>query len=124
MSGAPDAAKSRIAREPVFANDQKNLPLQAADLLAWWSRRRYLEKRQGLPRLEFPGTRRSRVAVRHLIWTEEKLIQFRAVSMAYLAGGIYASDAVKFDENCIPSEITIGPGHSLKFQTLGRGVPT
>jgi len=29
---------------PIFRNDEEFLPLQAADLLAWWARKRWLEK--------------------------------------------------------------------------------
>jgi hypothetical protein len=39
---------------PNFKSDDNVLPLQAADLEAWWLRRRWLEKLKAIPRLEYP----------------------------------------------------------------------
>lgn len=43
-----------IGSTPIFRNDNDVLPLQAADLEAWWLRRRWVEKLNGLERLEYP----------------------------------------------------------------------
>ena len=51
---APDDVKPMIGSTPVFRKDDQVLPLQAADLEAWWMRRRAMEKLKGLPRLEYP----------------------------------------------------------------------
>jgi uncharacterized protein DUF3800 len=39
-----------------FDNDKCTLPLQAADMHAWWMRRRYWERNAGTPRIEYPWT--------------------------------------------------------------------
>jgi hypothetical protein len=54
---APDpAVKRMLAGTPIFRKDDNVRPLQAADLEAWWMRRRGLEQLKGLPRLEYPWT--------------------------------------------------------------------
>jgi hypothetical protein len=54
VEDAPVDIKTRLGATPVWANDHEELPLQAADLEAWWLRRRWLEKLTGLDRLEYP----------------------------------------------------------------------
>ncbi|UVK37693.1 hypothetical protein LHFGNBLO_004771 [Mesorhizobium sp. AR10] len=51
---SPDDVKPMIGATPVFRKDHEVLPLQAADLEAWWLRRRWAEKLKGIPRLEYP----------------------------------------------------------------------
>ena len=54
---APEDVKPLIGGTPVFKPDDGPngaRPLQAADLEAWWLRRRWDEKLKGLPRLEYP----------------------------------------------------------------------
>lgn len=51
---APDDLKPLIADTPAFRSDDDVRPLQAADLEAWWMRRREIEKIRLLPRLEYP----------------------------------------------------------------------
>jgi hypothetical protein len=51
---APDHVKPMIAGTPNFRKDDDVRPLQAADLEAWWMRRKGLEQLNGLPRLEYP----------------------------------------------------------------------
>ena len=53
LSSPPDK-KSRIVGEPIFGTEQRYLPIQAADMYAWWSRRRYLEAAFGWPRTPLP----------------------------------------------------------------------
>jgi hypothetical protein len=43
-----------LGSTPIFKSDDDVLPLQAADMEAWWLRRRWSEKLKGLPRLEYP----------------------------------------------------------------------
>lgn len=57
MRDSPDYIKSMIGGTPVFKPDtgiDGLRPLQAADLEAWWTRRRIREKILGIPRLEYP----------------------------------------------------------------------
>jgi hypothetical protein len=43
LSSAPEYRKN-MGDEPIFRNDEKVMPLQAADLYAWWIRKWYFEK--------------------------------------------------------------------------------
>lgn len=43
MRHAPPNALQAILRKPRFENEEDQLPLQAADFAAWWTRRRFLE---------------------------------------------------------------------------------
>ena len=47
LDGAPQDIKSAIVGRPRFLDDRSHLPLQAADLKAWWVRRRFKEQIQG-----------------------------------------------------------------------------
>lgn len=38
----PEEYRSFIGQSPIFRDDEHFLPLQAADLLAWWARRQWL----------------------------------------------------------------------------------
>ena len=51
---APEHIKPLIGGAPNFRKDDDVCPLQAADLEAWWMRRKGLEELNGLPRLEYP----------------------------------------------------------------------
>lgn len=48
--------KRMLAGAPNFRRDDDVRPLQAADLEAWWMRRRGLEQLRGVTRLEYPWT--------------------------------------------------------------------
>jgi hypothetical protein len=54
VEDAPPDIKSQLDAPPTWAKDDEVLPLQAADLEAWWLRRRWLEKLNGFDRLEYP----------------------------------------------------------------------
>ncbi|MCC2609031.1 DUF3800 domain-containing protein [Neorhizobium petrolearium] len=43
-----------IGKPPSFQDDEKVLPLQAADMVAWWVRRQIADDIAGFPRLPFP----------------------------------------------------------------------
>lgn len=49
----PPAERSLTGRKPMFTDDEDVLPLQAADMWAWWARRKWLEKRT-VKHSEFP----------------------------------------------------------------------
>lgn len=56
---APDYVKEMVGGTPTFRPDTGPdglRPLQAADLEAWWTRRRWREKLHRIPRLEYPWT--------------------------------------------------------------------
>ena len=56
VTDAPADVKPGLGAAPTWARDDTTLPLQAADLEAWWLRRRWIEKIKGLGRLEYPWT--------------------------------------------------------------------
>ena len=62
-----------VSTPPNFKNDIEFLPLQAADLIAWWARRRWEEKTLGVPRYEYPWV--PSVAIQHMEieWDEQSL---------------------------------------------------
>jgi hypothetical protein len=81
-NSAPAEAKQRLAGEPLFGDDKKFMPLQAADLYAWWIRRRYLEKFHNVAKKEFPlEKRKNPIKVHPMIWTRDKLVKFRDDSL-------------------------------------------
>jgi hypothetical protein len=74
----PRRQKKQIKGAPTFRNDKAFLPLQAADMIAWISRKRWLE-RQGLSNefdLPLRGRERERRPThKHFEWTAENLEQ-------------------------------------------------
>jgi len=43
-ANVPPSVQAVTGREPIFEDDMKVLPLQAADMWAWWSRKQWVEK--------------------------------------------------------------------------------
>lgn len=52
LSAMPDEIKRRIGGRPIHADDKEIIPLQAADILAWYLRRKFARDMQG----EIPET--------------------------------------------------------------------
>jgi hypothetical protein len=50
--------RARIGSDPIFREDHKFMPLQAADLLAWWARKWHREGRKGGTRIPFAWERK------------------------------------------------------------------
>ena len=50
----PDEVRSIMGRRPVFADDEKVLPLQAADMWAWWCRKTWLKNDSTIPVDSYP----------------------------------------------------------------------
>jgi hypothetical protein len=83
---ATRAPKELIGDVPTFRDDKIVMPLQAADMHAWISRRRMQEDILGWPRLELPQNKRSptkRVPSLGLVWTENSLRKMRSQMMQY-----------------------------------------
>jgi hypothetical protein len=85
------ALKDLLSHVPNFRNDKELLPLQAADLHAWWIRKRYLEKITGAPETPFPGTTKNNVQYMRVEVTEDQLRQryFREI-ISNVTDGFYA----------------------------------
>ena len=50
----PDEVRSIVGRRPVFADDEKMLPLQAADMWVWWCRQTWLNNDGTIPGDSYP----------------------------------------------------------------------
>jgi Protein of unknown function (DUF3800) len=53
-ANTPIDMRDLLERAPAFENDKDLLPLQAADLLAWWVRKMATEEADKVPRVGFP----------------------------------------------------------------------
>jgi hypothetical protein len=71
---APPDVKPMLGATPRFGTDDDFLPLQAADMEAWWVRRRWQEKLTGIPRLEYPWVPSS-IPEATCVHTEESLLK-------------------------------------------------
>jgi hypothetical protein len=60
---------------PHFCDDKSLLPLQAADLHAWWIRRRYVERATGVGKMEAPWRSATTIKYMQVEVTEEQLRQ-------------------------------------------------
>lgn len=86
MSGAPPIARECVVGEPQFRDDEKWLPLQAADFRAWWVRRRLEEQIYDLPKRQAPEPFRSEpLSVINRVYLPDDLARHRARQDAALA---------------------------------------
>lgn len=71
-----------VGNAPIFRDDKSMLPIQAADLIAWWGRQRYLERldpslgRRKIPYLEKDDREITFISSE---LTEDTLVQHRAI---------------------------------------------
>jgi hypothetical protein len=72
----PDT-KHLIGSVPAFQNDQKFLPLQAADLLAWWVRKMATEEADGAKLVAFPWTPAKKIPGFQFRFNEAELLEAR-----------------------------------------------
>jgi hypothetical protein len=73
-----DRVKRRLGKRPQFDDDKVSMPLQAADLHAWWVRRRYedmVSKKEPIPLLWEPKRDMSSI---NIVVTEEEIADFFA----------------------------------------------
>jgi Protein of unknown function (DUF3800) len=92
LDTAPPDKKSRIVGEPIFGTEQRYLPIQAADMYAWWSRRRYLESAFGFPKIALPklpsaiepGVHTPTLQRYRKVWTKDRLEHYLAHDLEYL----------------------------------------
>jgi hypothetical protein len=63
---------------PSFERSIDQRPLQAADLLAWWIRRRYEEKALGLPYMPMPWKSYRDIPLIETWWTERRLRRLKS----------------------------------------------
>jgi len=71
----PSGERDLVGRKPMFEDDEKVLPLQAADMWVWWCRKRWLEDGSFTREMDFPipwGTWEDVPAFMSW-WTEEEI---------------------------------------------------
>lgn len=81
VSVSPKNLQPLLARPPIFRNDKITMPLQAADLHAWWVHRMCDAYLQGTPELKppFPGNKEKlNLPVLEMFWREDALRRMRA----------------------------------------------
>jgi hypothetical protein len=82
------AIRPLVANPPIFRNDKTTLPLQAADLHAWWTHRTMTAYFTGQPmrRPPLPGKKEAlAIPALEMLWTEERLKRMRRSLMPYVS---------------------------------------
>jgi hypothetical protein len=74
---ASDDTRDLLGWTPAFRDDKDVLPLQAADLLAWWVRKMATEEADKIPRVKFPWQPQRQIPGVQMIWDEARLIGAR-----------------------------------------------
>jgi hypothetical protein len=82
---------------PMFRNDKEVLPLQAADLIAWWVRRRFVAQSRGEVPLVPPFKQTKKIPWFATQMSTEQLIAF-ARNAGTLKGGLTAKYGYGFEE--------------------------
>jgi hypothetical protein len=65
--------RERIGSTPIFKEDHRFMPLQAADLYAWWVRKWHRDGRRNRLRVPFAWTEHRQIDVLHMELTEDTL---------------------------------------------------
>jgi hypothetical protein len=76
IAGMPEYFKEHVGERPRFVDDEQYLPLQAADFLAWWTRRGYKNNNLStIMRDNFasPELEKKLLSGAHLIFTEDQI---------------------------------------------------
>jgi len=71
--GATLDTRDMIGGTPQFKSDMDVLPLQAADMEAWWMRQRWHERLTGAPRLEYPWQPEVPIPNMEITFTQQRL---------------------------------------------------
>ena len=67
---------------PNFADEKQVLPLQAADLFAWWERRRYVERLTGNEQLPYPWKSKRNIRGVRIEYNARQIQEYHAKSVA------------------------------------------
>jgi hypothetical protein len=87
-NNATDDTKDQLGSPPDFRDDKNTMPLQAADLYAWWVRRRQWEKETNTPILASPWTSTNKIPSLMLDFTRAQLEQMRDIILARINSAI------------------------------------
>lgn len=85
LSSHAPAVREFVGGRPKFEDDEKVLPLQSADMLAWWVRRHLVDDYEGRPRLKQPWSIPDTVPCIRANYNRESLM--RAFEMMFPEGG-------------------------------------
>lgn len=86
LSSIPDDVRALTGRKPIFEDDRKVLPLQAADLWAWWCRKTWLDNAGRIPPNSYPVPWGQPDEIPQVIlqWTPEDIdVELTRVSIAF-----------------------------------------
>lgn len=84
MAGAPEQVKNAIVGKPQFRSDTHWMPLQAADMKAWWVRRHFRHKLLGEALPRSLRNRRSDLMGMHIGFDRKRIVEYG--SAQYFAG--------------------------------------
>jgi hypothetical protein len=76
---APAPFRTIMGDTPSFKDDKNALPLQAADLYAWWIRRHLEEDVKGTPHTPFPWRKAKEIPGLVVHWNEDALLRVRDI---------------------------------------------
>jgi hypothetical protein len=82
VANSPETLRPFLRTRPIFRDDKTVLPLQAADLHAWWMRRSLDTYLRDKPELEppFPGKKASlTIPGAKMLWKADSLMRMRAL---------------------------------------------
>lgn len=83
--GLPQEVLNRFPTPPVFMDDKRAIPIQAADMLAWHIRRSWKEGRDKLPKLSTAGEILNEMLLINEIWLQRDLERMFGLGAAKMA---------------------------------------
>jgi hypothetical protein len=101
-----------VTNPPIFRNDKMALPLQAADLHAWWAHRMMTAyfTDQPMRRPPLPGKKEAlAVPMLEMLWTEERLKRMRRSLTPYITYSEPLQISGQFQE---PWRVSVTPERS------------
>lgn len=76
LSVVSDDAKEMLGNPPMFRSDDEELPLQAADFLAWWVLKGWRDEPSAPPNWRYPWKKKRRFPGFEASWDEDSLYEF------------------------------------------------
>jgi hypothetical protein len=78
IEGTPEPTKHLVGRTPIFRDDEDVLPLQAADMIAWWGRNAWEAKFHGGVEWQRPWQERRQIPNLNIFYNDRNLRDFCA----------------------------------------------
>ena len=73
---SPDGVPRNLGKRPQFNDDKLSMPLQAADLHAWWVRRAYDDVAKNMERTPYMWTPKRGMECIHIVMDETNIVNF------------------------------------------------